>query len=115
MENAFNPLGVYLNFWHPELKTGERRDYTVAMVNDEYRPRAGKLRLEFVAADAKTAASQEIEFSLEPLGAQSYVISLTAPSGAGSYNLQAIAVPADDPSHPTISHRDVTLKLAAAQ
>ena len=111
MENAFNPLGVYLNFWHPELKIGEQRDYTVSMVNDEYRLRTGNLRLEFVAADGKTEAFQEIPFSLEPLGAQSYVISLAAPSQSGQYNLQAIAAPADDPSHPTISHRDVTLKL----
>ena len=115
MENAFNPLGVYLNFWHPTLSTADQRDYTIAMVNDEYRSRSGKLRLQFTTADGKIATSAEIPFSLDPLGAQSYVVTLAAPAQPGSYNLQAIASPADDPDHPTVSHRDVQLKTPASQ
>jgi hypothetical protein len=108
MEQAFNPLGVYLNFWQPTLKAGEMRDYTVAMVNDEDRPRAGKLQLFFSNAEGNQNAS-ETSFSLPPLGAQSYTITLRTP-GPGAWSLKATAIPTDDVTHPTISHRDVVVQ-----
>jgi len=113
MEEAFNPLGVYLNFWQPSLSAGKQRYYTVAMVNDEDRSRAGKLRLVFTDAQGKDAAAVEMPFTLEPLGAQSYTLSPPSPAAAGSYTLQAIATPADDSVHPTVSHRNVTVEAAA--
>lgn len=115
MEQAFNPLGVYLNFWQPTLSTGEARDYTIAMVNDEDRPRSGRIRLVFTDAQGKEGTSEEVGFSLAPLGAQSYVVTLKAPPTPGSYSLQAIAAAEDDMTHPTISHRDVILQTATAR
>jgi hypothetical protein len=114
MEQAFNPLGVYLNFWHPTLNTDEQKDFTIAMVNDEDRPRSGTLRLAFTCADGKSTAAQEVAFSLAPLGADSYTITLKAPATPGKYTLEATASPTDDKNHPTISHRDVMLKSPAA-
>jgi hypothetical protein len=113
MEQAFNPLGVYLNFWNPVLNVGESRDYTIAMVNDEDRPRAGKLRLVFTDAAGKDIAAEETAFTLAPLGAQSYTITLKTPAVPGKYALQAIAASEDDSAHPTISHRDVTVQIDA--
>jgi hypothetical protein len=114
MEQAFNPLGVYLNFWHPTLNTGERKEFTIAMVNDQDRQRSGRLRLEFRNLNGNLAAAQEVPFSLAPLGAESYVIPLTAPGMSGKYILEAIASPADDKDHPTVSHRDVIVTSAIA-
>jgi beta-galactosidase len=114
MEQAFNPLGVYLNFWQPTLSTGQQRDYIIAMVNDEDRPRSGTLRLAFADADGKEAASEIVPFSLEPLGAQSYMVTLKAPAAPGQYSLQAVASPDDGRDHPTISHRDVVLQSTAS-
>jgi beta-galactosidase len=114
MEHAFNPLGVYLNFWHPTLNTDEERDFTIAMVNDEDRPRSGTLRLAFTSPDGKSTASQEVTFSLVPLGADSYTITLKAPASPGKYTLEAIACPSDNEGHPTISHRDVILNSQVA-
>jgi hypothetical protein len=108
MDQAFNPLGVYLNFWQPTLKAGEMRDYTVAMVNDEDRSRTGKLQLVFSNAEGSQNAS-ETSFSLPPLGAQSYTITLRAPA-PGAWSLKATAIPTDDLTHPTISHRDVVVQ-----
>ncbi len=115
MEQAFNPLGVYLNFWQPKLNAGETRDYIVAMVNDEDRARAGKLRLSFVDARGTEAAAEEVSFSLLPLGADTYLFSIKSPETPGTYTLQAVATPADDSAHPTISHRNVTLDLSSSQ
>ena len=114
MEQAFNPLGVYLNFWHPTLNTGEEKEFTVTMVNDEDRPRAGTLRLAFTSADGQSTAAQEVPFSLAPLGADSFVITLKAPATPGEYTLDAMACPTDDKGHPTVSHRDVILNSTVA-
>ncbi len=115
MEQAFNPLGVYLNFWQPSLNADEMHDYTVAMVNDKDRPRAGKLRLVFKDEAGREAAVEETPFSLAPLGAQSYLVTLKTPSALGKYSLQAIATAEDERAHPVISHRDVIVKKAAAE
>ena len=115
MEQAFNPLGVYLNFWHPTLDAGVARGYTIAMVNDEDRPRKGKLRLLFVDADGKEDASEDLPFSLAPLGSQSYTVTLKAPTTPGNYSLQAIALAEDDSMHPTISRRSIILQPTTAQ
>jgi hypothetical protein len=115
MEQAFNPLGVYLSFWHPTLNTGEQRDFTIAMVNDEDRPRTGTLQLAFTSEDGKAAVEEDMMFSLAPLGAESYTVTLTSPKVPGKYTLQAVATPADDRDHPTVSHRNVVLKSSATQ
>jgi hypothetical protein len=114
MEQAFNPLGVYLNFWHPSMNASESHDYTIAMVNDEDRPRAGKLRLVFKDEAGREAAAEETAFSLAPLGAQSYTVTLMTPSVLGNYSLQAIATAEDESMHPVISRRIVLVMQATA-
>jgi hypothetical protein len=111
LEQAFNPMGVYLNFWHPIVNAGELRDYTIAMVNDEDRQRTGELRLVFTDAAGKELAAVEAPFSLTPLGAQSFTMTLKTPAEPGKCSLQAIAAADDDSAHPTISHRDVTVQI----
>ncbi len=115
MEQAFNPLGVYLNFWQPVLKAGESHDYTVAMVNDEDRPRKGMLRLVFMDNAGREVAAEETPFSLAPLGAQSYLVTLKTPGAPGGYSLQAIATAEDERAHPAISHRDVMVQKGAEE
>ena len=110
MEEAFNPLGVYLNFWHDAVGVGQTQDYTINLVNDEDRPRAGRLRLVFADVQGRAATSQEAPFALTALGTQSYSVFLTAPTAPGRYSLQAIATPDDNASHPTVSRREVTLQ-----
>jgi hypothetical protein len=84
------------------------------MVNDEDRERAGKLRLVFTDDAGNEAAAEEQPFTLAPLGAQSYTVTLKTPAAQGSYSLQAIATAEDDSAHPTISRRDVIVQQAAA-
>ena len=115
MEQAFNPLGVYLNFWHSSLESGASRDYTVAMVNDEDRSRSGKLRLVLKDAEGKEAASEEASFSLGPLGAQSYTVTMKTPEAKGKYTLQAVATAEDDAAHSTISERNVMVQAATSE
>ncbi len=110
MEQAFRPLGVYLDFWHPTLTVGRLHRFNVAMVNDEDRARAGKLRLSFVDALEKESVSNEVSFSIEPLGAETYYFEIKVPETPGSYSLRAVATPIDNIGNPTISHRNVVLQ-----
>lgn len=113
LEQAFKPLGVYLNFWQPLLEAGITRAYAVHMVNDEDRPRTGRLRLAFKDGDGREVAAEERRFSLPALGAQSYTMMVAAPSVAGRYTAQAIAQADGNEADPTISTRDVTIRRAA--
>lgn len=113
MEQAFKPLGVYLNFWHSTLPSEEVRNYEIYLVNDDDRPKAGRLRLSFIDALGKAVSEQEMPFSLAALGAQSYNASLKAPSLPGSYTLAAVASPDNDIAGPTISSRVVLINASA--
>jgi hypothetical protein len=115
MEEAFNPLGVYLNFWQPSLRAAQLRDYTIALVNDEDRPRAGKLRLVFTDAAGREVAAEEVPFQLAPLGAQSYTMTLRAPAEQGKYSLQAIATAEDENTRSTVSRRDVLVRVPTGE
>ena len=112
LEQAFKPLGVYLNFWQPSLEAGTTRAYTIHLVNDEDRPQAGRLRLAFKDGNGREAVAAERRFALPALGAQSYTMMIAAPAAAGSYAAQAIASADGKEADPTISTRDVTIRPA---
>lgn len=111
MEQAFNPLGVYLNFWQPTMTSGAKTLVTVMMVNDKDVSRSGTLRLRMMDASGKELAAVERPFALGALGAQSYAMWLTAPGVEGDVSLDAVAVPADDAAHTVTSHRETKLVL----
>jgi hypothetical protein len=69
----------------------------------------------FTDEEGREAAAEETPFSLAPLGAQSYAITLKTPSALGNYSLQAIATAEDESAHPVISHRNVIVQRAAAE
>ena len=35
MSQAFKPLGVYINFFQPQLEKGAEQEFTVMLVNDD--------------------------------------------------------------------------------
>jgi hypothetical protein len=104
MVQAFKPLGVYVNFWHPELNAGEKNRFTVMMVNDLPQGTKGELRLEFIDASGNVAGSAKRSFELAALGAMTYELPLDAPETPGSYTLRAVAT-ADGTNDATISRR----------
>ena len=110
MEEAFRPLGVYLNFWHSTLKAGQAGTYAISMVNDEDRVRSGRLRLIFTDAAGHDVSAASLPFSLAALGAQTYTLALEAPRAPGAYRLRAVAIPDDDINDPTISLRNVEVE-----
>ncbi|MFN7934333.1 MAG: glycoside hydrolase family 2 TIM barrel-domain containing protein [Bryobacteraceae bacterium] len=86
VKEAFQPLGVYINFWAPKLRSGERRNYSVMMVNDDAVARKGKLTLSFRGGET---ASQD--FEIPALGAHTWNLRLAAPKKPGDTELTATA------------------------
>ena len=127
VHEAFQPLGVYINFWQPRLHPEEMRDYAVMMINDEPTPADGQLALLFekdATATAKNAATTakdvapadkdgtstqktELHFVIPPYGQQTYSFRLQAPKTPGKYVLKAMATHAGEP---TLSRRKVEVK-----
>jgi hypothetical protein len=113
MREAFKPLGVYIDFWHPKLDAGRKRTFHVMMVNDTQQPMTGKLTLALEpSAGGKAMAHTETAFTIPALGQGNYDIELTMPQVQGDFLLKAIA----DPGHsvsPTLSRRKVTMTEAS--
>ena len=115
MKQAFQPLGVYIAFWHPELDSRDDHNFTVMMENDSSTEKHGSLQLKFVGPDGITATAAKTDFHLNALGAESYLMTLRAPDQNGKYTLEAIATASDNADDPTMSRRWVTIVAPATK
>ena len=103
---AFKPLGVYLNFWQPELRAGARQRFLVSMVNDLDGPVQGKLTLSIATTGGRQTVQADVPFDIAALGQQSYAVTLALPDTPGDYEVRAAAVPDKGPAKsPTVSRR----------
>jgi hypothetical protein len=104
---AFQPLGVYINFFQPKLAPGESRSLKVMMVNDYAHTMKGRLTLELVDSADRVCVSQVQPFELPAAGNGSYDFDLQVPPTLnGKCTLRATAVPEEASGvAPTISRR----------
>jgi len=107
---AFQPLGVYLNFWQPSLRAGSSRVFNVMMVNDKYEDARGRLILLLHCPGGPAAALGETRFELPALGQQTYRFTAQIPSRGGACVMRAEAH-AEGPAggSPTVSRRKVNI------
>jgi hypothetical protein len=111
LTQAFQPLGVYLNFWQPSLAADKDHRFTVMLVNDDSAPAEGKLVLSLESAGQKEVARREVDFTLRGLGQFSYNVDLHIPRLSGEYLLKATAVPnGTRHSGSTLSRRRVSIQ-----
>jgi len=107
MEQAFKPLGVYVNFWQPQVPASDERHFTVVLTNDTYQAIQGTLELAWQAPDGPKGPKTRVLFEVLPLGQVVRKVPLAAPSEVGSYQLVASAEAPSMPWSPTICRRDV--------
>lgn len=110
---AFRPLGVYLNFWQPQVQPAAWRRFSVMMVNDLDERVEGSLVLELqTKSDGRVLARAQRPFQLAPLGQHTYELVLEIPTIEQETQciLAARALP-HQPPHlgPTTSRRWVTI------
>lgn len=107
---AFKPLGVYINFFHPTLVGGTKHSFRIMLVNDHYQPVRGTLSLLLERDPGDVVARVEQPFELRAVGDASYEMQLTIPQITGKCTLKAVAATAGE-GHiaPTISRRWVSV------
>jgi beta-galactosidase len=103
MEQAFRPLGVYLNFWQPKLAGNGERRFAVMLANDQSAGAEGRLTLTLETGAGQELARAEKPFRVPGLGQQSYALDLKVPAHRGDCLLRATA-------NGTVSRRKVTLQ-----
>jgi hypothetical protein len=91
VSEAFKPLGVYINFWHPTVEAGSKRRFCVMMINDEYQEVKGNLALSMEGEDGKEVLCRELPFSIPGLGQQTYTFDIEIPDAPGKFLLKATA------------------------
>lgn len=105
---AFKPLGVYINFWQPELAAGQERAFPITLINDKPKPVSGELILTLEAANTQPSARMETGFSLAASGRKEFSLTLRVPSRPGQYLLKASA--GSPGVAPTVSRRKVQVE-----
>jgi hypothetical protein len=107
MGEAMKPLGVFINFFQPELPAGQARTFRVMMVNDLYAAEKGELRLTLEREDGREVAGAAKAFEIAPLGTSAHHLGLAAPASPGPYVLKAVAT--TQGGSRTVSRRKVTI------
>lgn len=88
----FKPLGVYVNFFPKDVKTGTENEIQVMIVNDEYRRLSGNIEMKLHDEENNVVSSVSMPFSVAGLGQQSYMLHINMPSKPGNYMLHTTAV-----------------------
>jgi len=110
MRQAFKPLGVYINFWHPTLEAGSKQRFYVMMINDEYTDAKGNLTLALEPENGASLEQCDRPFFIPGLGQQTYKFDLELPETTGKFVLKAAAFrDGSDYQDPTVSRRKVSL------
>ncbi len=113
MGEAFKPLGVYINFFHPTLQAGAPHEFLLKMINDYDRPMAGELVLTLETRKGEALTKSERPFDLAALGADDFHMALRVPDKPqDNLILKATAVPNRKTGvGPTMSRRWLSVTL----
>jgi beta-galactosidase len=91
MREAFKPLGVYIDEWRREHKTGSAVTVPVQLTNDYARAVSGSLTVEISDSAGRTVVTRSMPFHVDALSVATEQVKLHLPAGPGSYRLTAIA------------------------
>ena len=100
---SFKPLGVYINFWQPELQAGKRK-FSVMLANDEWQETPLTLTLTLETKTGAEIAKAVRELTIPANGQQTVELELEVPPQPGDYTLRASAKKTGA-EPPTISRR----------
>ena len=105
LREAFRPLGLYADFWLPEIPARSTHRVPLTLTNDHDRALRGTLALELRHADGTVVSRRMAPFAVEQLGQAQLALAFEAPPEAGPLLLVATATPTDSGLPPTTSRR----------
>lgn len=87
VKDAFNPLGIMLDFWSEKILGGSRQTARVAVINDYQTPWTGEVTLVIRGDHEETLGRTSL--TVEPLGRAEVELSFVTPWTRGAYTLSA--------------------------
>ena len=88
VREAFNPVGIMLDFWAEQLPAGTSHQLQVYVINDRYEAWQGDVRL-YLVQQEQHRLLQTQPAKVPPLGREILNFSATTPTQPGRYTLQA--------------------------
>ncbi len=107
VRDAFNPVGLMLDFWDETLPTNTEQMFNVYVINDLYQDWEGTVELS-LTKDGKTLATQSQKAPVPALGRDVLRFVRTTPKAPGEYTL--VAQLKDNTGAVVRSLRDVKIK-----
>ena len=107
VRDAFNPVGLMLDFWAEEVPAGGRRPLRVFVINDLDRPWRGTVRLCILQGNQELS-SQSQTAKIVPFGREILTFQAAWPKEPGKYTLAAER--SDAAGKPVRSLRDFKVK-----
>jgi beta-galactosidase len=109
MQEAFRPLGVYVDFWNRNLAAGSSLKLPVTITNDEASSSLGTLELSIENANGKQLSLTKHPFRVDSLGQFRHQFEIKVPLEPGSYQIKAVAVPTVSTKSKTTSVRKIVV------
>ncbi len=88
----FKPLGVYVNFFQPEVNHASRISVPVMLINDEYKTLKGTIEMNLLDSNGKSVFISTVPFTIDPLSQQTYILNIAFPEIEGEYILKTKAI-----------------------
>jgi hypothetical protein len=110
VRNAFDPIGVMLDYWGQDLPAGQETQFKAIVINDLYEDLSGALEFRLMKGK-KVVARRDVPCAVGALGKVDVACALPVPSEPGDYTL--VAEFTDKAGRSNRSTRDA--KVVAAQ
>ena len=107
VREAFNPVGLMLDFWAEEVSAGYTRPLRVIAINDLGQEWSGPVRVRIVQGD-KQVATQSQDGKIAAFGQETLTFDVTFPKETGDYTI--LAEISDSKGKPVRSMRDFKVK-----
>jgi len=88
LPDAFSPVGLMLDEWGNEIKTGKPHSYRIIAINDLEPEWKGNVKLQ-ILSDDKVVSEQSKELVIPPFGQRKVTINLESPGMPGTYTVVA--------------------------
>ncbi|NJK98328.1 MAG: hypothetical protein HC905_28485, partial [Bacteroidales bacterium] len=91
VREAFKPVGVYLNFWQPTLKSKSAKRFVVMMINDKDKSVDGSLEFSIENSKGEKLLTKTEAFHLNKFGQNTYYVDVVVPDYEGDCLIKATA------------------------
>jgi hypothetical protein len=107
VREAFNPVGLMLDFWAEEVPAGETRPVKLIMINDLSQAWSGPVRVRIVQGDKQVSVESQ-DGQIAAFGQENLAFDVAFPKEPGDYTIQVEI--SDDNGKPVRSMRDFKVK-----